>query len=189
MSTGTTIAQAGDSLRLVSYDTFVTLEISGRPALVTPINRTVCPNPLTIAHSLADEVGVTVQECDHRALPSRFIGAYYPDADLIRQAPFIHPSSHAATSTLLHELIHASGSRSRLNRESLLKYGSETFTRHEELVCQLGSYVLCLRFGVRPCGTSDPAVWLPALAELDESEQLEIAVEVEAGVLWLTRSR
>ena len=45
-------------------------------------------------------------------------------------------------STLFHELVHSTGSKSRLNREMGGKFGSKSYAR-EELVAEIGSAILC----------------------------------------------
>jgi antirestriction protein ArdC len=76
---------------------------------------------------------------------------YIPVFDLIKmpkQETFISDRHYYAT--LFHELVHATGSASRLNRSEVVKpstFGSERYAR-EELVAELGSAFLCNLNGI-----------------------------------------
>src|SRR3546814_21175634 len=51
--------------------------------------------------------------------------------------------------TALHELTHASGQPSRLDRKLLNAFGSKDYAR-EELVAEMGSAFLCAALGIVP---------------------------------------
>ena len=96
--------------------------------------------------------------------------AYYnPASDSIRMPAFADfVSGNAFYATLAHEGIHASGHRSRLNRETLYDYGKSTQIRAaEEMVAEVGAAMLCAQIGMEPTERDDHAAyiasWLTAL--------------------------
>lgn len=106
--------------------------------------------------------GVAIREQDG--------GAYYESsADRITMPLFeSFTSGNAFYATLAHEGIHASGHRSRLDRETLHKYGESTAIRaKEELVAEIGAAFLCAALGMEPTEREDHAAyvehWLGAL--------------------------
>ena len=53
-------------------------------------------------------------------------------------------------STMFHELIHSTGAKNRLNRDSItkeIKFGSESYSK-EELIAELGASMLCATIGI-----------------------------------------
>lgn len=50
--------------------------------------------------------------------------------------------------TRLHEMVHATGHKSRLDRQLVGKFGSDAYA-FEELVAELGSWMLCSRIGLQ----------------------------------------
>lgn len=53
-------------------------------------------------------------------------------------------------STMFHELIHSTGAKNRLNRDSItkaIKFGSENYSK-EELIAELGASMLCATVGI-----------------------------------------
>lgn len=70
--------------------------------------------------------------------------AYFiPDCDKVNVPPMEQfDSAEEYYSTLFHELVHSTGSKSRLNREIGGKFGSKSYAR-EELVAEIGSAILC----------------------------------------------
>jgi antirestriction protein ArdC len=49
--------------------------------------------------------------------------------------------------TLLHECVHATGAKSRLDRQLMNRFGSEAYA-FEELIAELGAAMLCMKTGV-----------------------------------------
>ena len=80
-----------------------------------------------------------------------FAAFYSPQDDVIRiPAPSIFRSQEEYFHTLYHEMIHASGHISRLNREGIMqhtKFGSERYSK-EELVAELGAAFLSNEAGI-----------------------------------------
>lgn len=106
--------------------------------------------------------GVAIREQDG--------GAYYEGkADRITMPLFeSFTSGNAFYATLAHEGIHSTGHRSRLDRETLHKYGESTAIRaKEELVAEIGAAFLCAALGMEPTEREDHAAyvehWLGAL--------------------------
>jgi antirestriction protein ArdC len=77
--------------------------------------------------------------------------AYYvPSADYVQVPP--QPAFHEQINfyrTALHELCHASGHPSRLNRNLRNAFGSKDYAR-EELIAEMGSAFLCAALGIVP---------------------------------------
>lgn len=102
------------------------------------------------------------------------IACYRPHADYIqmpRRSAFRGTSTSTPTESyyavLLHEHVHWSGHKSRLNRDFSGRYGSEAYAM-EELVAELGAAYLCADLGVandpRPDHAAYVASWLRVLA-------------------------
>lgn len=76
--------------------------------------------------------------------------AYYrPSEDRIQmpsRSAFASSESYAAT--LAHEVVHSTGHASRLERDLSGRFGSDSYAM-EELVAELGSAMLCSRYGVQ----------------------------------------
>lgn len=95
----------------------------------------------TTALTLARDNGATVAHGGDRA-------CFIPSADVINMPPqsaFTDPNQYE--STLLHELTHWTGHKSRLDRLKGDKFGSETYA-FEELVAEIGSAMLCAHMDV-----------------------------------------
>lgn len=94
-------------------------------------------------------LSVTGVACDHR----RQDRAYYsPGADRIVMPTLPQFQAEADYwSTLLHELVHATGHSSRLNREGITstsrKFGDPVYC-FEELIAETGSAFLCAELGI-----------------------------------------
>lgn len=94
--------------------------------------------------------------------------SYSPSADVLsmpNQKTFIDPESWYRT--FFHELIHSTGAKTRLNRDSItgkIKQGSEEYAE-EELTAELGSAMLAAYFGIGGQDTSAAYIggWLKRL--------------------------
>lgn len=101
--------------------------------------------PVEMADSIAMNSGVTLR---HR----RQSKAYYkPATDLVMMPhPQQFESSEAYYATLLHELTHATGHASRLNRPGIAgAERTEALYAAEELVAEMGSAFLCAHCGIQ----------------------------------------
>jgi antirestriction protein ArdC len=90
--------------------------------------------------AIVGRIGVQVTVSDR--------ACYVPASDAVRMPAaetFRSRADHAAT--FLHELVHASGAKHRLDRDLSGRFGSEAYAA-EELVAELGSAFLCAMLGV-----------------------------------------
>jgi len=75
---------------------------------------------------------------------------YVPAKDYVRMPPL--PAFRSAADyygTALHELVHATGHKKRLDRATLTASGTKDYGR-EELVAEMGSAFLCAALGIEP---------------------------------------
>ncbi len=112
---------------------------------------------------------------------------FVPSRDSITMPPmaaFKDAASYHAT--LLHESIHATGHKSRLDRLTPSRYGSSEYA-YEELVAELGAAMLCAHLGIdgdlRHAGYIES--WLKALRN-DKKFILSAAGKAQAAMDWLT---
>jgi antirestriction protein ArdC len=95
--------------------------------------------------------------------------AYYmPATDNIRMPSFAaFISGNAFYATLAHEMVHASGHKSRLDRETLHQYSKSTAIRAaEELVAEVGAAMLCAQLGMAPTQREDHAAYVADWLEI-----------------------
>ena len=91
--------------------------------------------------SLADNMGVGIREYGDQAY-------YVPSEDKITMPRReLFDSIDSFNSTLLHELAHATGHKSRLDRKMIGAFGSESYAK-EELRAEIGSSFLCSELGI-----------------------------------------
>ena len=98
---------------------------------------------------------------------------YNPALDLIRVPPdeaFHSPEARA--STLFHELAHASGHGSRLNRDLSGKLGSALYAK-EEIRVEWASYAVGSILGL-PCDVPNHASYLQSWIEVLKQDRREI---------------
>ncbi|SDM68979.1 Antirestriction protein ArdC [Methylobacterium phyllostachyos] len=95
------------------------------------------------------------------------MACYIPSQDLIRipsQSRF--PEAHGYASTMLHELVHWSGAKGRLDRDLSGRFKTQAYAA-EELIAELGSAFLCAELGLEatphPTHASYLASWLTLL--------------------------
>lgn len=125
----------------------------------TPINQ---ENQVKVLYDV--DAFITRTRADIRYGGSR---AYYaPVGDYIRvphQEHFVGSSTSSPTeayySTLLHELTHWSGHRTRLNRDLTVRFGDEAYAM-EELIAELGAAFLCGDLGITNAPRPDHAAYL-----------------------------
>jgi antirestriction protein ArdC len=140
---GSKITEAGEvknySYILKSYTVFNAEQVSGfeAPALPVPkvFNNIACIEALTV------KSGVKVQFGGDRAY-------YSPSQDYIAMPHKTQFNSEASYyATLLHELSHWSGHKSRLDRDLSGRFGNEAYAA-EELIAELSAAFLCARFSI-----------------------------------------
>ena len=116
--------------------------------------------------------------------------AYYrPSADAIVMPPMAAFNGAAQYhATLLHESVHATGHKGRLNRLTPARFGSEDYA-YEELVAELGAAMLCCKLGIdgdlRHAGYLES--WLKALRN-DKKFILSASAKAQAAMDYLTTS-
>jgi len=114
--------------------------------------------------------------------------AYYrPSTDAIVMPPMAAFNGAAQYhATLLHESVHATGHKSRLDRITPAKFGSADYA-YEELVAELGAAMLCCKLGIdgdlRHAGYLES--WLKALRN-DKKFILSASAKAQAAMDWLT---
>jgi len=120
---------------LKTFTVFNVDQIDGLPLATETPSPTVKFDPLPQAENLFRSSGATIIEKGQNAF-------FRPSTDEI-YLPARHLFADAANfyATGLHELVHWSGAKSRLNREMKGKFGSEDYA-FEELIAELGSAFL-----------------------------------------------
>lgn len=116
--------------------------------------------------------------------------AYYrPSSDAIVMPPLAAFTSAAHYhATLLHESVHATGHKSRLDRLTPARFGSENYA-YEELVAELGAAMLCCKLGVDGDLRHADYIgsWLKALRN-DKKFILSASAKAQAAMDWLTNT-
>jgi antirestriction protein ArdC len=99
----------------------------------------------------------------HIPVPIRHGGdrAFYaPAADYIQLPPFeAFRDAQAHAATALHEMVHASGHKSRLARDLGKRFGDEAYAA-EELIAEIGSAFLCADLGIALDPRDDHAAYI-----------------------------
>jgi antirestriction protein ArdC len=124
---------------------------------------TILPvNPVQViklAEHVATRTGARVQHGGNRAF-------YSPSEDYIQmpeRAAFTGTATCSPTegyyATLLHELVHWSGAKHRIDRDISGRFGSNAYAV-EELVAELGSAFLCAELSVAPAPRPDHAAYI-----------------------------
>ena len=111
--------------------------------------------------------------------------AYYsPITDRITLPPrelFISAEEFSATK--IHECVHSTGSRKRLNRESITEaapFGSATYVA-EELVAEMGAAFLCAEAGISPAVVENQAAYIQGwLGKIRSDKRLVIMAAAQA---------
>lgn len=144
-------------------------------------------DPIARAEAFAVSTKARIEEGGDRA-------CYVPATDTIqmperRRFTGTDTSSPAEAfySTLCHELVHWSGSKSRLERDLSTRFGGEAYAM-EELVAELGAAFLCSELGI----TSEPRVdhasyirnWLAVLKN-DKKAIFTAASKASQAADWL----
>ena len=120
------------------YTVFSILQTSG---IEIPTIQTVESNPIEEAEKIISEMPNP---------PAIELGgnqpAYFPSLDLVKIPPREQfDSAEQYYLTLMHEMVHSSGHKSRLNREGIVEqgvsFGSESYSK-EELIAELGRLFL-----------------------------------------------
>lgn len=135
---------AGDIDRIPMLKTFTVFnvqQIDGLPLITDTVSPEVTFDPLPQAENLFRKSGANIIEKGQNAF-------FRPSTDEV-WLPERYLFSNAANfyATGLHELVHWSGAKSRLNREMKGEFGSEDYA-FEELIAELGSAFLMADLGI-----------------------------------------
>ncbi|MCC7036028.1 MAG: DUF1738 domain-containing protein [Alphaproteobacteria bacterium] len=147
------------------YTVFNVEQIVGLPAHYygKPENPLPLSERLDHAERFIANTGITIQHGGNSAY-------YAPAKDLVQMPPFeAFKDRESYYATILHELIHATSHKSRLDRSfNAKRFGDNGYAR-EELVAELGAAFLSADLGITPEIREDHAAylahWLKALKE------------------------
>ena len=107
----------------------------------------------------------------------RIVGdhAFYAlGTDHIQMPPrHVFPSAEGWYSTVLHELGHATGHPSRLNRDLRNSFGSPDYAR-EELRAEIAQVMVCAELGIGECEFTNGAAYIASWLETLRSDRKEI---------------
>jgi antirestriction protein ArdC len=114
---------------------------------------------------------------------------YVPSADYVQVPP--QPAFYDQVNfyrTALHELAHAVGHMSRLNRDQTASFGSKGYAK-EELIAEMGSAFLCASLGIAPTVRHSDylASWLDVLREDNRAIFRAASAATKAADWLLTR--
>lgn len=148
---------------LKGYSVFNVEQIEGLPAhyYAKPDNPLPLSERLDHAERFIAGTGATVRHGGNSAF-------YAPAKDLVQMPPFeTFRDRESYYATVLHELIHWTSHKTRLDRSfNAKKFGDNGYAR-EELVAELGAAFLCADLGITPEIRDDHAAylahWLEAL--------------------------
>jgi antirestriction protein ArdC len=117
---------------------------------------------------------------------------YSPTRDFISMPPMAaFNSANGYHSTLLHESVHATGHKSRLDRDFSKRFGDESYA-FEELVAELGSAMLCAHLGIdgqmQENHVAYIANWLKVLRN-DKKAILTASAKAQQALDFLTKAK
>jgi len=103
---------------------------------------------------------------------------YYPSIDTIKLPPTdSFESDEAIYATLFHEMVHATGHKSRLNRKGVaerVSLGSEQYSQ-EELIAEMGAAFLCAEAGIENKVINNSAAYIGSwLSRLRDDKKMVI---------------
>jgi len=135
----------------------------------------------------AVDTGINIKVTGDRAFyTSQDDTVYMPNKEL-----FIDTSERNATenyySVLAHEMTHATGHKTRLDRQLGNRFGSEAYAQ-EELIAELGATFLCAEFGIAAEARQDHASYIASWLKLlrnDKKAIFQAASEAQKAVEWL----
>lgn len=102
------------------------------------------------------------------------VPCYIPSCDQVNmptKAQFKTAANYYAT--LLHEMTHATGHKSRLNRDFKGRFGSEAYA-FEELIAELGAAFLCAEFGLIGATIENHAAYLKSWLQILKNDKKAI---------------
>ena len=151
---------------LRTFSVFHASQVDGIPELAPSVATKTVPERIEDVEIIVKASGVPVRIGGDKAF-------YSPALDLIqmpRDEAFHSPEARA--STLFHELAHASGHVTRLNRDLSGKFGSALYAK-EELRAELSSYAIGSMLGL-PCDVPNHASYIHSWIEILKQDRREI---------------
>ena len=152
---------------LRAFTLFHASQIEGIPEFAPP---SAAEAPWRASHSaetIVTNSGVAVRIGGERAF-------YALGTDHIQMPPrHVFSSAEGWYSTVLHELGHATGHPSRLNRDLRNTYGSPDYAR-EELRAEIAQVMVCAELGIGECEFTNGAAYIASWLETLRSDRKEI---------------
>jgi antirestriction protein ArdC len=151
---------------LRTFSVFHASQVDGTPALAPPVAAKTVPERIEDAETMVKASGVPVRVGGDRAF-------YSPALDFIQMPPdeaFHNPEQRAVV--VLHELAHASGHPTRLNRDLSGGFGSPAYAK-EELRAELTSVAVGSMIGL-PCDIPNHASYLQSWIGVLKQDRREI---------------
>ena len=174
----------GDAARAVPFlKSFIVFNVAQCEGLREGLGTDPAPLPereiVPVAEAVIDASGVDFRIGGDQAY-------YVPALDYVQvpaQPAFFDQINYYRTA--LHELTHATGHPSRLDRKLVNGFGSKDYAR-EELVAEMGSAFLCAALGIEPTVRHADylAAWLAVLRE-DNRAIFQAASQASKAADWL----
>ena len=152
---------------LRAFTLFHASQIEGIPEFAPPSAAEAPWRASDAAETIVTNSGVTVRIGGNRAF-------YALGTDHIQMPPrHVFPSAEGWYSTVLHELGHATGHPSRLNRDLRNAFGSPDYAR-EELRAEIAQVMVCAELGIGECEFTNGAAYIASWLETLRSDRKEI---------------
>ena len=152
---------------LRAFTLFHASQIEGIPEFAPPSAAEAPWRASDAAETIVTNSGITVRIGGNRAF-------YALGTDHIQMPPrHVFPSAEGWYSTVLHELGHATGHPSRLNRDLRNAFGSPDYAR-EELRAEIAQVMVCAELGIGECEFTNGAAYIASWLETLRSDRKEI---------------
>jgi antirestriction protein ArdC len=152
---------------LRAFTLFHASQIEGVPEFAPPSATEAPWRASDAAGTIVTSSRVTVRIGGDRAF-------YALGTDHIQMPPrHVFPSAEGWCSTVLHELGHATGHPSRLNRDLRNSFGSPDYAR-EELRAEIAQVMVCAELGIGECEFTNGAAYIASWLETLRSDRKEI---------------
>jgi len=166
------------------YNVFSSNQLTTEYAISDTIKQNLNHAPIAEIDALITDNNIKVL-ASHKA-------AFNPAEDLLKMpAPEAFTSSETYYSTLLHELTHWTGHKTRLNREQHGAHKKHAYA-YEELIAELGSVFLTNHYGIEAAPRDDHAIylnnWMQALKN-DNRLIFKAAAAAQTATEYLTTSK
>jgi antirestriction protein ArdC len=152
---------------LRAFTLFHASQIDGIPEFVPPTAAEAPWRASEAAETIVTNSGVTVRIGGDRAF-------YALGTDHIQMPPrHVFHSAEGWSSTILHELSHATGHPSRLNRDLRNAFGSPDYAR-EELRAEIAQVMVCAELGISDCEFTNGAAYISSWLGTLRADRREI---------------